>query len=244
MHRSYVSKTWIDAFINSEQEVLPKESEARFFSVLRIKPDEEVAVFDGHGREVVGRLQRRAAGAHFVGARLCTRAKQLPEIVVIQSAIDEAKLAQTIQRGCEFGVDRFIIFPARRSEAHCFARLAKRLDRLMRIAEDASRQCGRYYLPSIELCELDAILKAMRTGLGIFGDVNSETHLSQLLRQQAASEQPCVIAIGPEGGLHPDEMVKLTAAGFHGVRWAPHVLRAELAMLAPVAILNAFYGRA
>ena len=247
MHRSYVSKAWIDAFINNDKEILPSEAEVRFFSVLRVKPDEEVAVFDGDGREVVGTLKKHAKGAHFAAARLSKKSKALPEIVVVQGAIDEAKLSQTIQRGTEFGVDRFIIFSASRGDSFCFAKIEKRHSRLVRIAEDAARQSGRYFVPTIQLVKnLDDILNAVRNdiGLAIFGDVRSNEILSAHLQQRGKSDLPTYLAIGPEGGFSQDEMVKLKASGFIGVMWAPYVLRAEVALLAPVAILNAFFGRA
>lgn len=249
MHRSYVPKSWIDAFIIDEEHPLPKDVEERFFAVVRVKADEEVAVFDGDGREIIGAVKKIAPreGAHFVGARLCTKPRNLPEIVVIAAAIDDAKLAQTIQRGCEYGVDRFIIFAADKSEKFCFGKLEKRQDRLMRIAEDAARQSGRYFLPKLEFVNsLDDVVRCAEKncGLKIFGDVAENKLLSHHLKNQNLNEQPCYIAVGPEGGLSAREISQLRAAGFVGVIWAPHVLRAELASLAAVTLINAHLGRA
>jgi 16S rRNA (uracil1498-N3)-methyltransferase len=247
MHRSYVPKAWIDAFIANEQESLPKDSATRFFSILRVKPDEEVAVFDGEGRAVVGFVEKHALGhANFVQARLYIKTRVLPELIVIQAAIDEAKLSQTIARGCEFGVDRFIIFSAQRSDSFCFDKLKKRHERFARIALDAARQSGRYFIPAIDFVKSldDVLATASPFSVAIFGEVLSAELLSKHLQRLTASELPCYIAIGPEGGFNETEMQKLKATGFFGVTWAPHVLRAELALLAPLTMLNAFLGRA
>ncbi len=236
----------MDAFIGDNKISLPHDVQSRFVNVLRVKPEEEVAVFDGNGREVVGCIDKNA---HFVGTRVCTYDKPKPEIIVVQAALDEAKIEETVQRGSEFGVDRFIIFSAARSDAYCFAKVQKRQDRLTRIATDAARQSGRMFVAAIEFTEsLNEIIASVsgKCGLGLFGDLASGLNLSRLLSKQAGvfSDLPCYIAIGPEGGLTAAEMKQLQDAGFHGVKWAPYVLRSELALLAPVTMLNAQMGRA
>lgn len=122
MHRAFVTKEWIDDFIIDNLHALPPETVVRFFSVLRIKPDEVVAVFDGQGRQVVGILShdKKAQKATFKQASLERYERLSPKIELIQAAIEEKKLAETIQRGCEIGVDVFTIFNAKRSDAFCF----------------------------------------------------------------------------------------------------------------------------
>ncbi len=246
MHRSYVSKAWLDEFMHNANIDLPTDVAARFFSVVRVKPDEEVAVFDGEGREIIGVLQKSSSGVILAGARMRCEARSLPQIIVIQAAIDEGKLEQTIQRGCEFGVDRFIIFPGERSASFCLNKITKKFDRLQRIAEDATRQSMRLYLPTIKIApSLDDALGDVRAegGVGVFGELASPTLFSIWLREHAHA-QSLVIVVGPEGGLSPTEIKQLTSGDFTGCSWAPHVLRTELACLAPASIINAFCGRA
>lgn len=246
MHRSYVSKLWIDAYLDNNQERLPRDVEQRFFSVVRIKSDEEVAVFDGAGRQIVGALKKDGTGAYFFSARVIEEEPAKPAIVVLQAAIEDAKLSQTIQRGCEFGVDRFVIFPAERSDKFCFEKLKKRADRFMRIAEDAARQSGRLFIPSIEFeTNLSDALAKTRAHecIGFFGEVAHNVRLSQILSQHVNREASYYVVIGPEGGLCESEKALLCSSGFLGVLWAPYVLRSELASLAAVSIINAYCGR-
>jgi len=214
MHRSYVSKAWIDAFIINEHERLPSDVETRFFSVLRIKPDEVVAVFDGDGRQIMGTLKKNQ-GAYFINAQLINKSRISPEIVVIQAAIDEAKLSQTIQRGCELGVDRFIIFSGERSVGFCLGKLEKRRERLESIAQDAARQSERFFIPTIAFVPAlrDVILCTADKGIGLFGDVTGNVLLSRLLAQKNLSDAPCYICVGPEGGLSAHETLALPAPG-------------------------------
>lgn len=245
MHRSYVPKEWIDAFIVDERHELPQDAITRFYSVLRVKPDESVAVFDGCGRQVVGIISKITA--NFIKAELLFTPLSNPEIVLVQAAIEEAKITETIQRGVEYGVDRFIIFFAERSDPYILSKLEKRLDRLMRIAQDASRQSERMYIPSIATVSSlkDVVQQTIdNMGLGVFGDPQSSQKFSEILRRQWPFKKPFWIVVGPEGGLSSSECDRLSEAGLTGVQWAPYVLRSELAGLSAIAIFNAINGRA
>ena len=50
------------------------------------------------------------------------------------------------------------------------------------------------------------------------------------------------LAVGPEGGWSPTDREQLRAAGFHGLRLGPRILRTETAGLAAIAALQARFG--
>lgn len=246
MHRCYVSKKWLDDFLQCQNVNLPPDVVTRFFSIVRVKPDEEIAVFDGEGREIIGTLKKTPAGAVLLLSKIRQEPPPTPEIILVQAAVELAKLEQTIQRGCEFGVDRFIIVESDRSEQYCLGKIEKKLDRLVRIAEDAARQSMRLYIPAIavSLSLHDVMREVTKSkGFGLVGDVSPAQTLSHALRGHA-HDAPIFIAVGPEGGFSPQEIKAFKEAGFLSVSWAPYVLRSELAGLAAVAIINAFLGRA
>lgn len=243
MHRSYVSPAWIDLFLADRNEPLPIDAAKRFTQVLRVHENEEIAVFDGQGREVRGCLSFSHQSVHFVNANLHQHTVTKPLVILYQAAISEDKISETIKRGCEFGVDRFIIFAAERSEAHCFLKLKRKQDRLFRIAIDACRQSGRFFIPTIDFLPSLSMDKTPE-GLGIYGDVSEKKRLSEFLNQHADFLDQFHIVVGPEGGLSAKEGAVLKGWGFVPVSWAPYVLRSELAHLAPLAIFNAFSGRA
>lgn len=54
-----------------------------------------------------------------------------------------------------------------------------------------------------------------------------------------AVSAPLTIAVGPEGGIEPDERALFVGAGFIPVRVAPHTLRFETAALAGLAVARA-----
>lgn len=246
MHRSYVSKEWIDSFINNNNHPLPAEVVSRFISVLRIKADEPVAVFDGHGRQVVGFLINNKHQIIFAEPKIEVLSPNKSKIILVQAAIEESKMAETIRRGCEYGVDEFIIYNASRSEKYCYNKLLAKKERLMRLSQDACRQSERFFIPEIHFIEsITTILKTQQTGdLGVYGDARENKRLSSILREHGALQGDFYIVVGPEGGLTEDEALHLSKAGFIGVIWAPFILRSELAALAAIAIVHAFGGRA
>lgn len=243
MHRSHIDSAWIDRWILEPQEPLPEEVTHRFIKVVRVSEEEKVGLFDGGGRQVVGMFIRHSRSLK--DAVLTTAKPSHPSITVLQAAIEESKLEETLKRGTEIGVDCFVIFNAHKSEPFLLAKLKKREERLRRVLTDAARQSGRLFLPTVIWAkDLKEALSLEKKGhLGIFGDLSSELLLSSLFTQKAKPSD-IVIAVGPEGGLLDQEKVLLLEHSFQGVRWAPFTLRTELAGVMAVAIINAFLGRA
>ena len=180
MHRAFVEKTWMDSYLDDEHSALPHEVEMRFFKILRIKPQEKVAVFDGLGRQVSGILAKDGHKAYFIKSELCKDAMPKPAIVLMQAAIEEPKMSETIKRGTEFGVDKFVIFNAEYSERYCYEKLIKRHERLKLLAIDACRQSGRLFVPQIIFYDSlsMAIAAKNENSLGFFGDPGAKDLLS------------------------------------------------------------------
>lgn len=248
MHRSFVPKEWIDSYLENSDVPLPDDAANRFFSVVRIKPGEVVAVFDGCGREIYGSVQLLdKKTCVFVSAKLRVEQKNLPELFVLQAALDDSLIAETIKRGCEFGADQFIVFNAERSDRFCFDKLKKKQDRFLRIAQDACRQSQRLFVPSVQYADsLSAALSLIRAQacVGLFGDLSENQLLSRVLMHLSRMPEQFCVVVGPEGGLSPKECDTLKKAGFLGVRFAPFVLRSELASLSAIALINGYCGRA
>lgn len=241
MHRCFVDKLWIDEWLLDPKKEVPKEVNNRFFKVLRIKKDEKVALFDGQGRELSGFLSAD-------GTLEASLKKERPEtisVVLFQAALEEAKISETLKRTTEFGIQNIIIFKAEYSDAFCLGKLEKRHERLTSLVIDAARQSGRLFVP--EICfeaDLKAALKcASSQAIGFFGDLSAEKKLSHVLASTVL-EHDIALAVGPEGGFSEKEKELLKAHNFCSVLWAPYTLRSELASLSPLAILNAFLGRA
>jgi len=62
------------------------------------------------------------------------------------------------------------------------------------------------------------------------------------LRDLPPPTSPILLLAGPEGGFDPAERKLARAAGFHGLRLGPRVLRTETAALAALAAMQAVWG--
>jgi 16S rRNA (uracil1498-N3)-methyltransferase len=127
-----------------------------------------------------------------------------------------------VQKLTELGVDRILLFPARRSVARWDGDRADRhLARLRRVAREAAMQSRRAHLPVVgPLTDLPTVLALPGAALADpAGAVPTLDHPT--------------IVVGPEGGFDDDER----ALAARTVRLGPFVLRAETAAMAAGALL-------
>ena len=102
----------------------------------------------------------------------------------------------------------------------------ERSERLRSVAIEAARQSGRADIPRIEgPMDLTRALSAFAgtTATRLCLDPKAPTPLGERL------SEPCVLLIGPEGGLSADELSLASDAGFERVALGPLTLRTELA---------------
>jgi 16S rRNA (uracil1498-N3)-methyltransferase len=105
------------------------------------------------------------------------------------------------------------------------------LERLERVAAEASKQCGRPWL--LEIGEGLPFERAIEGGPSIvLGDASGGPYA-----RSGASD--IRLLIGPEGGWSPEELDLGRAAGIVVARFGPHTMRIETAAVAAAAIVLA-----
>lgn len=246
-HRVYIDPKWIEAHQENALFALPKEAAHRLQTVLRLESGTLVEAFDGTGKIVTGAL---AFSPHvgLVDWKLEENNSSQSQLYVLQAVIKMAKLEQVIQRGVELGATRFILFEAERSQVDFGEKSAAKLDRLKRIAEDATRQSLRSHVPQIEgvysLKALCALLEAEGM-VKVMGVPTAQSLLSQtLFAHSAFLTHGMSVLIGPEGGLSEQEENYLTEQGFMPVRIGEYVMRTETAAMAALTVAQVCLGYA
>ncbi len=131
-----------------------------------------------------------------------------------------------IRQLTELGVTRCVVFEG----DHGVVRLnegkrVKRLERLTTIANEATKQCGRYSAPEVLLV---AKLDAIEEGSGVVLHPEASSTIRDVLGSRAAAAR---LVIGPEGGLSARELDVLRCAGLTSGSLGPRVLRAETAVV-------------
>jgi 16S rRNA (uracil1498-N3)-methyltransferase len=242
MHRFYLTQ---DAVHGSEARI--RGQEARHLSkVLRLGPGDRVEVADGNGRVFeaeITAVSPREAVVCLKGERLGERESPL-HITVAQALIKEARMDELIRPLTELGIARWLPFTATRSvPVPDPARVASRLQRWERIAQEAIKQCGRTRIPEILApVSFDEVLSLSRTcdRRIVFWEKSS---LSVTL-SRGNGPSPCrvMLLIGPEGGLSDPEVLKAETHGFEAFSLGPRILRAETATLAAAVLVQHLFG--
>jgi len=220
--------------IPTEGEVVIAGTEAHhLLHVLRLRPDDEVVVFDGRGKEfraVLTRCDKTTAAAKLLEP-VATRESPL-ELTVAVAVPKMDSMARIVQKLTELGVHRVVPLLTNRTAASA-RRATGQLARWRRIAEEACKQSGRGIVPRVE---------APIT----FEDlIESDDHSRRLLftvggppLRGGPHPSSCLVVIGPEGGWAEEEVAYAVAKGFEPVGLGPRTLRTETAALAATAILE------
>jgi 16S rRNA (uracil1498-N3)-methyltransferase len=222
---------------------LRKEDQTYIKSVLRLKKDDHLVVFDGQGHEyqavIVSMLRDRI---------VVEILKKYPHqdksfhITLLQALPKAGKMDFIIQKAVELGVDRVVPFQSARSIPRLTEnRKMQKISRWQKIAVEAARQCGRSDVPAVGPCvDFDEILEGRQQGLKIiFWEEETQNGLRDVLRrQEAVSAEEFSVIVGPEGGFLKEEVDRARQAGFQSVSIGRQILRVETAVLAILAILQ------
>jgi 16S rRNA (uracil1498-N3)-methyltransferase len=208
--------------------------------VRRLRTGECVTVADGAGQwrryEIesvdAGGLRLRAAGAILIEPELVPR-------VSLALALTKARALDTAVARCtELGVTRVTPVYAERCVVRWDASQAARaLNRLRATARAAAEQSRRARLPEIA-APVDIAALALRPDVVVAERGGAP---SDAIAPPTGREKEWTVLVGPEGGFGPSERAWVGDMPHLGL--GPHVLKAETAPIAAVAILIERAGR-
>ena len=241
MHRFYVD----EAGFQGDMAYLEAGDARHATRVLRLGPGEEVELMDG------ARRFRGCIVENEGEAVRCRLMEELPSteaalrITLFQGLPKAEKMELIVQKLTELGAAEVVPVAMER----CVVRLTdkdgeKKRERWQKIAREAAKQSGRTVTLQVG--------KPLRFGemldrLGAFDAVLTpwEDARGYGLRRfslEAPQVRRLALIVGPEGGMSPEEVARMEAAGARSVTLGPRILRTETAGLAAVAALLALYG--
>lgn len=196
--------------------------------VMRARPGDTVEIVNGKGTLVQARL---LDATHL---EITHRHQEPPPsrtLVLAQALTRPALLDWIIEKGTELGATHFWLFPGELSDKKELS--PHQLERLSTLLISALKQCGRLYLPTLEI-KPRLLLWQRPPGTLLYG---SFAPGAKPLQPHAPS--PVIIFIGPEKGLSNGEESflenKLHASP---VTLHPNILRAETAALCALSVLS------
>lgn len=210
----------------------------------RLRPEERIEVQDSTGARfqavVVSSVERRSVRFR-VESKLPVPPLSPLFLELLVALPKEKALDFVLQKSTELGVSRLTLFPGKFSPKHTDS-TKNRLQRWQRITEEACKQSGRQFPPQLQWRERleDAVEKtATPTQRWVLTPEAQRGLLTQGGSMMVPTHQ---VLIGPEGGLHPDEVAWARSRSFCEVALGPRVLRTETAVLGVAAILQFLHG--
>jgi 16S rRNA (uracil1498-N3)-methyltransferase len=202
--------------------------------VCRLRPGAPVCLFNGDGSEypaLVREAARQAAVLEVLG--VASPCRELGIRLEIAAPLPKGDRAQfLIEKLTELGATHFTPLRTARSVVHPGGGKREKLERYV---IEASKQCGRNTLLIIEpLCQWESYCRRH--------DLPAARWLADPAGQErmTARRQDTVLAVGPEGGLTPEEIDSASHNGWQLVALGPTILRVETAALVLAARARAW----
>lgn len=211
-------------------------------TVLRLKPNRPVVLFNGDGNEYSAQIITINRREVFVEADAClslSKESALP-IHLGQGISKGDRMDTVLQKSVELGVTEITpIFTERCTVKLDEKRWEKKYQQWQKIIIGACEQCGRNTLPTLHTpISLEKWLSESTTSSRFVLAPGAE----QALSRQPYNTNGYRLLIGPEGGLSESEIHRANESGFVSVSLGPRILRTETAALTSISILQAQHG--
>ena len=217
------------------------EDEARHLrEVLRLKPGDEVSVFDGEGKEFrasVVQARREPATLELRNEIEPARPESPLQITLAVALLKGEKFDLVVQKATELGVTKVVPLITRHADIKLRdqADAAKRVTRWQRIALEAAKQSGRAVVPEVSLpTPLQSVFNPSNPCL-LFSE-----RAGHGLTQFATDRVTAIV--GSEGGWSDEELEQAHNAGAQIVTLGGRILRAETAAITAAALLQHRFG--
>ena len=203
--------------------------------VLRLRPGDELELFDGAGRIASARVVSTEADAVTVELGE-PRTAPVPthSLMLLCAILKGDRMELVLQKATELGVTALQPFESERTVVKLGDRGSKRHARWERVITGAARQSGRADVPGLAPpCSWGEALERLPAG-GV--RVLCHEGASDAGLGSIGQRAPTVVAVGPEGGFTPDEVALGRQHGFGVAGLGPRVLRAETAAIVAVTL--------
>lgn len=231
LHRFLVDQPLTDSVIH----VSDKDLVHQWNRVLRYSVGVKVCLLDGKGTQVIGSVAALSSkhADVLVESRETQQTVDEPCLTLYFSPLKREFTELIFQKGTELGVSRFQPILCDRTVRDGF-----NPERAARILKEATEQSGRVWVP--ECCAPVSFGEALvqnQADMTFFASLEISERVD--VSKKIASDGSLALFIGPEGGWTEEEEHQAKTTGYTPFRLSSHVLRAETACIAGVALLRA-----
>ena len=240
VHRFYAPE-----FADDRDVQLPDDEAQHLSRVLRLKPGDAIAIFDGKGREALARVEIVGSRKVVIRATASRQPVEEPKtpLTLAQALLKSDKMDRVIRDAVMLGVAAVQPFVSARTDVpEAALRTGVRQERWQRTVIASVKQCGRAVVPPIlDPIDFKQLVKttANRTRLMfVEPSVHEPRSVGDLRSLEGRVPVEPMILIGPEGGWDPDEVQAAADAGVTLVTFAGATLRADAAGGVALAVLR------
>lgn len=228
LHRFYVNKSIPDdTFDISDRDLVHQ-----WKTVFRYNVASQVIIFNGDGYDYLAMITSlRNLGATLeIFKKVKNKVKPKTNVTLCVGIVKKDNFELVVQKATELGVSRIIPVLCERSEKKNL-----NMDRLQKIAVEASEQSGRGDVPTISgIMDLSQVLVNEELSKKAYLDMSGE-YIGDFLAKNDAKELS--VFIGPEGGWSEREVKQFNEHSIQSVSLGTQVLRAETASIAVSSLL-------
>ena len=209
-------------------------------NVLRMGEGDAILLFngrDGEWRAEVTPTGRKAAV--LVPQEQTREQSPAPDLELLFAPLRKERLDYVVQKAVEMGAGRLRPVITQHTQGRF------NVDRAQANAVEAAEQCAILAIPTVdEPVKLFAALNAWEPGRTlVFCDENEESQNPLDALRGLERGAPLGVLIGPEGGFSEEERARLRGMeGVVPIPLGPRVLRADTAMVAALAVVQATLG--
>ena len=211
--------------------MLDKSQSHYLNKVMRIKENEFFSLFNNKGEWVAKILKISKGLVEFEIIKQLRQKENMRDLWLAFSPIKSNYQNFMIQKATELGVTKFLPIIFERTIVRSI-----NVERLKKIAVEASEQSNRVSIPLIEQTQnLESFLNSNSVDL-IFTDLNST---NKKIDKYKLTNKPICIIVGPEGDFSELEREKILAfKGVQAVKINENILRSETAVISAISIVN------
>jgi 16S rRNA (uracil1498-N3)-methyltransferase len=238
------------AFDDRQNSVTLIADEARHLrEVLRLKPGDEVYVFNGEGKEFLSRIEesrRDNVRLQIIRQVEPARPESQLQLTLALALLKGEKFDLVVQKATELGVTSIVPVTTKHADIRLRdeSDAAKRVTRWQRIAMEAAKQSGRAVVPNVANVLAFASLIETSAGGGsclMFSERDGQS-LTQAKQNLAIDANQITALVGSEGGWSEEEIAAARQAGWAIVTLGGRTLRAETAAIAVTVLLQHVFG--
>lgn len=204
-------------------------------NVLRLSVGAEVVLLDNSGKEytaLVAKIEKKQMTLHILREESGAREANANVYLLFGYLKNADKNEFIVQKAVELGVKKIGVFSSEYSSAYMNE---NKLERLNKVAREATKQCLRSTAPEIHY--FPTLKSALESGTDYKNKLFACEFASESKQDISVLNGDTVIVIGSEGGFSEQEEAFASELGYASVTLGKRILRAETAAVALTSVV-------